>query len=154
VVLGLQHTAHGRPLDVLGLLLALAAGAFWVCYILAGARVAGSGTGRGGLAVATAIAALVSLPIGVAGAGARLLEPHNLAVGALIGLLASAIPYSCEIAALGRLPKKTFSVLLALEPVAAAIAGALLLGQSLSVAGAAGVALVVAAGIGCTVTAS
>jgi inner membrane transporter RhtA len=153
VVLGTRHAAHGQALDTTGLLLAAGAGVFWAFYILAGARVAGSGTGRGGLAVATGMAALISLPVGVAGAGTRLLQPHTLAVGALVGLLASAIPYSCEIAALGRLPKKTFSVLLALEPAAAALAGVLLLGQSLPPAGLVGVALVVGAGVGSTLTA-
>jgi inner membrane transporter RhtA len=44
-------------------------------------------------------------------------------------MLSSAIPYSLELNALRRLSTATFGVLMSLEPAAAALAGAIVLGQ-------------------------
>lgn len=153
LILGLQHHPDG-PLDPVGLAFALAAGGFWAAYIFAGARLAATGTGAGGVAAGMATAALITLPFGVGSAGTGLLEPGALATGVLVAVLASALPYACEIAALARLPKRTFSILLALEPVAAALAGALLLGQPLTLTTAAAILLVLGAATGSTLTAS
>nr|BFE68384.1 hypothetical protein GCM10020092_016850 [Actinoplanes digitatis] len=62
------------------------------------------------------------------------------------------IPYTLEMSALRRLPRPVFGVLLSLEPAVAALAGWLLLSQSLSLQAVAGVAIVVLASIGSTVS--
>ena len=49
-------------------------------------------------------------------AGARLLEPRLLALGALVGLLSSVIPYSLEMAALRTLPPRVFGILMSRSP--------------------------------------
>ena len=53
-------------------------------------------------------------------------------LGAAVGLLSSVIPYSCEMAALRTLPPSVFSILMSLEPAAAALAGMLVVGEFLT----------------------
>ncbi len=71
----------------------------------------------------------------------------------LTAVLASLIPYSFELVALRSLPPAVFGVLLALEPVFAALIGWVVLGQTASVALLVAVAMVVAASMGTTLTA-
>lgn len=137
---------HG--LDGLGVALALAAGAMWACYILLNARLGRAFEGSTGLALALPVAALLALPFGVAAAGAHLLEPASLALGGAVGILSSAIPYSFEIEALRRIPPAVFGVLMSLEPAMAALAGLLVLGQSLGLRALLGIACVIVASIG------
>ncbi|UJH71027.1 EamA family transporter [Ornithinimicrobium sp. INDO-MA30-4] len=64
-----------------------------------------------------------------------------------IALLSSAIPYSLELLALRSLKPGVFGVLLSLEPAAAALAGLIILGQTLDLIQLGGMALVVMASI-------
>jgi inner membrane transporter RhtA len=153
-VLGLTRHAGGGALSITGLLFAAVAGVFWALYVLVGSTVASEGIGLGALAVATGVAALIVAPAGAGSGGAALLSPSVLGIGLLVAVLACVIPYSCELTALAALPRQTFSVLLALEPAAAAIIGAVLLGQILSPVQSVAIALVVAAGIGSTLAVS
>jgi len=147
VILGVREYT-GAHLDLIGVVLALVAAAFWACYVLAGRRLATEGLGAGGLAGASLIAAALTLPYGLSTAGTALFEPRVLLLGAVVALLASAVPYTLEIRALKTLQAGTFGVALALEPAAAALAGAVLLGQHLSVISLCAIALVVTAGAG------
>jgi inner membrane transporter RhtA len=141
-----QGDAHG--LNALGVAFAVLAGAFWAAYILLNARV-GRAFERGtGLTVAMCIAALVALPFGVLDGGGHLLELRSLALGAGVGMLSSAIPYSFEQEALRRIAPSVFGVLMSLEPAVAALAGLIILGQSLGARAVAGIALVVIASVG------
>ncbi len=141
-----QGDAHG--LNGLGVAFAILAGAFWAAYILLNARV-GRAFERGtGLTVAMCIAVLVALPFGVVDGGGHLLEPRSLAIGAAVGILSSAIPYSFEQEALRRIAPSVFGVLMSLEPAVAALAGLIILGQSLGARAVAGIALVVIASVG------
>ncbi|MCW3007498.1 MAG: EamA family transporter, partial [Solirubrobacterales bacterium] len=72
----------------------------------------------------------------------------TLAIGAAVGLLSSAIPYSLETEALRRIPRHVFSVLMSLEPAVAALAGFLVLGQDLVPREIVAIGLVVAASAG------
>ncbi|MPS67132.1 MAG: EamA family transporter [Novosphingobium sp.] len=138
--------------DPVGVLLALGAGVFWGAYILMGKR-AGEALGAAAPAYGMTIAALVALPFGVAQAGATLLQPHVLAVALVVAIFSSAIPYSLEMFALRRLPTKSFGVLTSGEPAVGALAGALLLGEMLPFAKWIGIAAIVGATIGTTLTA-
>jgi inner membrane transporter RhtA len=137
-------------LDGAGVALALLAGGFWAVYILLAARVGRAFPGGGGLAVAMVAASAVLAPVGIADGGADLLVPWILAVGAAVAMLSSAIPYSLELEALRRLPVGVFGVLMSLEPAVAALAGYVVLGESLAAREAVAIALVVAASAGAT----
>ena len=128
VLLG-ADTSSGIPLS--GLALALLAGVFWAGYILASARVGRLLPGLDGLAVALAVAALLVLPYGAAGASAVLDAPVLLLGGLAIAVLSSVVPYGLEMVALRRMPTRVFGILMSLEPAAAALAGLLVLGQAL-----------------------
>ena len=147
---GILALTHGgaHALNTLGVAFALVAGCFWGGYILLNARV-GRAFERGtGLALAMLVASVVSLPVGVADGGTHLLEPRSLALGAAVGMLSSAIPYSLELEALRRIAASVFGVLMSLEPAMAAFAGFLVLGQGLGVRALVGIALVIAASVG------
>nr|WP_246414208.1 EamA family transporter [Microbacterium thalassium] len=135
-------------LDPLGVLFALGAAASWSGYILAAARVGREFAGLDGLALAMSIGALISVPFGVADAGAALLDIPLVAIGALVALLSSTIPYTLELLALRRLAPAAFAILMSLAPATAALAGFVLLGQHLSWLEVLGIALVIAASIG------
>src|SRR5436309_1125104 len=64
----------GAP-DLVGVMFALLAGAFWAAYILINARVGQRFAGGGGLAMAMAIGVLPLIPFGIADAGSELLHP-------------------------------------------------------------------------------
>ena len=143
----LSPGVHGS-LDGLGVAFALIAGVFWAGYIVLAARVGRRFSGGGGLALALAVAAVVLLPVGVAGGGSALGDPGLLAIGLAVAVLSSAIPYSLELEALRRLQKGTFGVLMSLEPAIAALVGLAVLGQGLSATEVVAIALVVAASAG------
>jgi inner membrane transporter RhtA len=135
-------------LDPTGIAFALGAGAMWATYIIFSARTGRRFPQADGLALAMAVAALLFLPLGIAEAGGRLLNPTTLALGSSVAVLSSVLPYTLELLALRRLPAHTFAILMSLEPAIAATAGFLVLGQALKATEAAAIALVIAASIG------
>lgn len=135
-------------LTVTGVLFALGAAASWAGYILASARVGRDFQRLDGLALAMAIGALLSLPFGVADAGAALLRLDLVALGAAVAVLSSTIPYTFELMALRRLTPAVFGILMSLGPATASIAGFVLLGQHLSLLEVGGIALVIIASAG------
>lgn len=129
-VLGLS--GGSGSLNVLGVVFALVAGACWAAYILLSAQVGRRWSGLDGLAVASVVAALLLTPAAVGIGGSDLLDPRILMIGALVGLLSSVIPYSCEMVALRTMKPSVFSILMSLEPAAAALAGILVLDEFLT----------------------
>lgn len=149
----LLHSGPTAALDPLGVILALAAGALWIGYILLSARTGTEFPGLNGLAIAAAIGALVTIPLAATTAGTALFDPVILLLGLGVAALSSAVPYALEFVALRRLSAATFSILLASAPAIAAIAGLLVLGQELTTPQWLGIACVVGAGIGAVLSA-
>jgi inner membrane transporter RhtA len=135
-------------LDGLGVALALLAGCFWAAYILINARVGRAFEGATGLSLAMCVGTVLMTPLGVAQGGSHLLEPRSLLLGAAVGLLSSAIPYSFENEALRRIRPGVFGVLMSIEPAMAALAGFIVLGQGLTARAVFGIAFVVVASVG------
>jgi inner membrane transporter RhtA len=147
-ILLLAPWGGGTALRPLGALFALLAGGFWALYILLSVRVGRAYAGGSGLAIAMSVAALLALPVGIAGAGSRLLVPELLAAGLGLALLSSALPWSLELEALRRLPTRVFGVLMSLEPAVAAVSGFVFLGERLQTRALVAIVLVVLASVG------
>ena len=139
--------ALSTPLDELelvGIALALAAGAFWAAYIVLSGRTGAQFPRLEGLALAMVVAT-----VGDPAARPRqraAVEPETLAQGAghrraVVGaaLLARAAGPAAAVSA------RVFGILLSLEPAAAALAGLLVLDQRLTPTQLLGMGLVVAA---------
>jgi inner membrane transporter RhtA len=142
-----------KGLDLIGVLLALLAGAFWAAYILLGGRISKLMKGGEAVAVGMLFATILILPFGFAGGGLNHLNPKLLALGAALALLSSAIPFTLEITALKQLPPRTFSILMSLEPAMASLAAFVFLQEYLTVVECAAVACVVIASAGSSLTA-
>jgi inner membrane transporter RhtA len=154
-VAGIVALMHGdvHSLNVLGVVLALSAGCLWGAYILVNARLGRAFADGTGLSVAMGVSTLLALPVGVVEGGSHLLSAHSLLLGAAVGMLSSAIPYSFELEALRRIATRVFGVLMSIEPAMAALAGFIVLGQALSAREGIGIALVVVASAGASLAA-
>ena len=129
LLLPLRGQMHA--LDPVGVMYALAAGVGWALYIVLGKK-AGAAHGADAVTLGTSVGALLAIPFGIAHAGSALLSPALLPYALGVAVLSSALPYSLEMVALTRLPARTFSTVLSLEPAIAAVAGVALLGERLS----------------------
>jgi inner membrane transporter RhtA len=138
-------------IDLVGLGMALGAGACWGCYILIGKHLGQSWPIFDGLTLSLALAATIMTPIGILSAGDALLHPDTLGIALGVGVLASCVPYALELAALRRMSTATFGILMSLEPAVAALAGAAILSQALSGPELLAVVLVVIASIGANI---
>ena len=141
---------EGEEVNVPGVLFALLAAVSWAAYILLSAGTGRRWPGLSGLALASVVGTVALGPYAVMAAGPDLLDGRVLAIGLVVGLLSSVVPYSLELAALREMPAKTFGVLMSLEPAAAALAGLVLLGELLGAVEWLAIACVVAASAGVT----
>jgi inner membrane transporter RhtA len=137
-------------LNVAGVAFALLAAAAWTAYILLSANTGRRWPGLDGLTVASVVATVMMAPFLVAFSGRGLDDPRVVALGALIGLLSSVIPYSCEITALRTIRPSVFGILMSIEPAAAALAGMLVVGEFLAPLQWLAIACVIAASVGAT----
>ncbi|MGG2396991.1 threonine/homoserine exporter RhtA [Pseudomonas sp. SH1-B] len=126
----LPTAATQSAIDPLGAALALGAGVCWALYIIFGQK-AGAQHGRHTVALGTWVAALLVLPIGLWHTGGELISVDLLPIALGVAVMSSALPYSLEMVALTRLPARTFSVLMSLEPAVAAMCGLAFLGEKL-----------------------
>lgn len=122
--------ATQSAIDPLGAGLALGAGVCWSLYIIFGQK-AGAQHGRHTVALGTWVAALLVLPVGLWHAGGDLFDLDLLPIALGVAVMSSALPYSLEMVALTRMPARTFSVLMSLEPAIAALCGLIFLGEKL-----------------------
>jgi inner membrane transporter RhtA len=141
-----------QGIDLVGVLLALLAGAFWAGYIVLGGRISKIMEGGQAVSVGMIMATAVVLPFGIAGGGLSNFTPVMLLSGGALALLSSAIPFTLEMKALKQIPARTFSILMSLEPAAAAICGLIFLHERLSFYEWLAVASVVIASAGATLT--
>jgi inner membrane transporter RhtA len=140
----------GSDMNVLGVVFALLAGAMWASYILLSANTGRRWPDFDGLAVASVVAAAMLTPFAIGVGGSDLLDPRILALGAVVGLMSSVIPYSCELVALRSIKPSAFSILMSLEPAAAALAGMIVLQEFLTWEQWLAMACVVVASVGAT----
>ena len=140
----------GGSLELEGVLMALLAAFFWAVYILIAQRAGEVFPDRDGLTIAMMIGTAIVFIPGVASAGAMLVTPQILLLGAVIGLLSSLIPYSFELEALRRMPTRVFGTLMSIEPAVAVLAGFIVLSQKPTLLELVAISLVVVASVGVT----
>lgn len=133
--------------DLVGVVLALIAGAGWGAYILLTQSVGDRFSGLDGLAITIPIAAVAAAIPGIPQAWGHI-TPGAIALAVGLAVLAPVIPFALEVAALRRLSAATFGTLMALEPAVGTLWGALLLSQFPNVLQLGGIVLVVVAGVG------
>ncbi|MET7397919.1 EamA family transporter [Dactylosporangium sp. NPDC005572] len=138
---------HGGT-DLVGIGCALAAAVCWAGYILLTQRVGDEVGGLRGLAVSMPVAALVSTLVVLPTSTFGNLTWPIVGIGFLLAVLLPVVPYTLEFLALRRLTTAAFGTLMALEPAAGLLVGWIFLHQTPGAAGIAGVAFVVAAGVG------
>jgi inner membrane transporter RhtA len=145
-VLVLTHPWQGGA-SLPGIACALGAAACWAAYIVLTQTVGDEVAGLQGLAVSIPVAGLVATVV----SGPSVipaLTPHLVLAGLGLALLLPVVPFSLEMYALRRLTTAAFGTLMCLEPALALLAGLVLLGQVPGAWSLAGVAFVVAAGVG------
>ena len=142
----------GHGVDLVGMGFALAAGACWAVYIVLGRRTAAVLPGSLAVTVGMLFAALPVLPFGLASGSLSALTPPLLLLGGLLAVFSSVLPFTLEMQALRSMSTRTFSILMSLEPVAAALSGWLLLGEQLTFGQWLAVVFIVVASAGATLT--
>ena len=150
LLLLLPLRAAEQALDPLGVALALGAGVFWGLYMLTAERASREFDGAHGLAISMVFGALVALIPGIAGGGLGQLDLPILGIALAVALASSVIPYTLETEALRRIPRGVFGVLMSMEPAVAALAGLIVLGETLDAVQLVAVGIVVLASVGVT----
>ncbi len=143
---------HGG-IDPAGLAFALGAAVGWGAYILLTQHVGDRITGLSGLAVSLPVAGAVAMLAAALASGPAGLGQATwplLLITLTLAALNPVLPLILEFLSLRRLTTSAFGTLMSLEPAMALLAGLLLLRQVPGMAPAAGVILVVIAGIGAT----
>jgi inner membrane transporter RhtA len=140
----------GQPL---GYVFAFANCAGFMLYILLGHRIANTAVGGGPaglplsgidqLGLAMLIAAAAATPFGLVPAAPAFTHPAWLLWGIGVGVCSSVIPYVTDQLAMARLPRATFSLMLALLPATATVIGLIVLGQVPTTRDLAGIGLVI-----------
>jgi inner membrane transporter RhtA len=131
-------------LDPVGVAYAAGAALCWALYIVFGKR-ASQAAGSGTVALAMLAASVFTVPIGAVYAGSALLSPFVLIAGFAVAVLSSAAPYTLEMIALRKLPRRVFGILVSSSPAVAALAGFAVLGERLASLQWLGIALVILA---------
>ena len=141
-----------QPADLnwAGVAFALLAAACWAAYILLSAQTGSRWAGVDGLAMASLVATLLLTPLALGRYADQLADVRIVVLGALVGLLSSVIPYTCELIALRSLRPAVFSILMSLEPAAAALAGLVVVHEVLTAVQLVAMACVVVASVGAT----
>ena len=141
-----------QALDLVGIAFALAAGACWALYIVAGQRPSGI-SGNHTVCLGMFIGMLFLMPIALfLGMPATVFEPSSLMYFILLAVLASALPFSLEMIALRNLSALSFGTLMSLEPAIAAFSGFIFLSEQLLWSQWMALAVIITASIGCTFT--
>ena len=131
--------------DYAGIALALLAAACWAGYILVNRVVGARVPGAQGPAAAACLSATLYIPVGIWALASHPVTAVALGRAATAGLLCSAVPMVADIQALRRVPARFYSVFMSVNPVFAALAGLVVLGQSLGAADWLAIAAIVSA---------
>lgn len=122
-------TDPGGDVNVPGVLWALAAAASWALYLVATRKAGQQLQGLTPSAMASVLGLIVLVPLNLLFTRPTVFSPTILLLAALAGLLSSAFPYACDILALRRVPMNVAATMMSINPVTAAMWGAIILGE-------------------------
>jgi len=105
------------------------------------------------VAIGLVFASMVTLHVGLLDAGAIFAHPYLLLMGLVVAVVSSSLPMSLEMAALKRLPHKTFGILVSMEPAVAAFVAFFMLAESLTPTQVLAIIFSITAGVGSAMTA-
>lgn len=131
--------------DYVGIGLGLVAACSWAAYILLNRTVGTRIPGIQGTAAATGVSAALFLPVALVTFLNHQPDAFTVLCAAGAGVLASVVPYVADVITLRRVPTSLFGVLMSINPVFAALVGALALGEALGIVQWAGIFLIAAA---------
>jgi inner membrane transporter RhtA len=134
--------------DYIGIGVALIAAACWASYIMLNRVVGQRFSGAEGSAAAGLLSALVYVPIGIVTLIVHTPTLTALIIGAVTGVLASAVPFIADVCALRRVPAHFFGIFMSVNPLFAAAIGAVVLGERLSLLDWIAIGVIVGANIG------
>lgn len=154
IVMLLPDMKGEESLDLLGVILALGAGACWAGYILFGKKTGNQSSGGMTVALGMSVAALILVPYGAISQGGALLSWEVIPLGLLVAIMSSALPYTLEMVALRNMPAQGFSIMMSLEPAIAALAGFIILGELLTLWQWLAILLVIVASVGSSMSTS
>lgn len=140
-------TRPGASTDVLGVALALLAAASWACYILLNQSVGRHLPGLQGTAAASLVTAAAWMPVAIIWFSIHPPSLMAILLAAACGVLASVVPYVVDVLALRRVSAQVFSMFTSVNPLWAAVAGFVVLGQALGVWDWIGIGLIVASNV-------
>lgn len=146
---GVMLLPYGQPgfmLNITGVIYAFLAGLCWGVYIIYASKAACLGSK--GVSIGMVFAAIFVFPLGVSQVGLELFDFEFLVLGLVVAILSSIIPFLLDIYALKKLPRSIFGILMSASPVVSALAGWLVLGETLSLVQWLGIGLVCLACIG------
>ncbi len=138
-------TQPQASMDFVGIGLGLIAACSWAAYILLNRTVGRRVQGIQGTAAATGVSATLFLPVAVVIFMSQPVDGFSVMCAVGAGILASVLPYVADLIALRRVPAHLFGVLMSINPVFAALIGAVALHEELAVGQWAGIGLIVAA---------
>lgn len=141
-------TQPEASMDFVGIGLGLIAACSWAAYILLNRTVGQRVKGIQGTAAASGVSAALFLPVAVVVFISQPVDGFAVLCAVGAGILASVLPYVADLIALRRVPANLFGVLMSINPVFAAIIGAVALHEELAVGQWAGIGLIVAANAG------
>jgi inner membrane transporter RhtA len=136
-------TNPGPTTDFIGVSLALLAATAWGSYVLLNRTIGQRLPGLQGTAVASCVTAAAWTPIAVAWFVTHVPTAACVALAVACGLMSSIVPYVADLLALRRVPAHMFGTFTSVNPVWAALAGWVLLHQTLDVNEWLGIGLIV-----------
>ncbi|XAS72607.1 EamA family transporter [Micrococcaceae bacterium Sec5.1] len=144
----LAITRPEASMDLVGIGLGLIAACSWAAYILLNRTVGQRVQGIQGTAAATGVSATLFLPVAVVVFISQPVDGLAVLCAVAAGIFASVLPYVADLIALRRVPANMFGVLMSINPVFAAVIGAVILHQDLAAGQWVGIGLIVAANAG------
>ncbi|HJD92478.1 EamA family transporter [Bacteroides coprosuis] len=144
---------NNNGIDPIGLLFTLSAGACLAAYIVMGGKISKIMNNGDAVSIGMCVATLFILPFGIFSGELAHVTWVYFIMRLGVAIFSSSIPFTLDFIGLKYLPAKTFSILMSLHPVFAALFGLLFLSEFLEINQWISILCIVTASIGSTLSA-